>query len=119
LTEAGRFTQADRSGYDSPEYMVPIVLANFRLDLMSERGAGVEHGQKDAFQVKPGVEFLLDDSECLEQLCKPFHGVVLALDRNEKGAACDQGIQCQQSKGRRTVEEDEVRPFLRVGVIGG
>jgi len=89
--------------------MLLVVLPDLGLDLMPESGAGVEHGQQDALEDQARIESLLNDSESLEQFGQALQGIILALNRNQKGASRDQSVQGEKPERRGTIEKDEMR----------
>src|SRR5690606_31411903 len=70
--------------------------------------ATIVHGEENTFDVEPGVQPSLDETDRIQQLAQPFERIELALDGNQHRIRSGERVQGQQAQGRRAVDQDEV-----------
>jgi len=81
------------------------------LDLASEIGSVVVHGQEDALDLKWLIEGAFDTVDSVHELGNPLQSEKLALDGNEDAVGGDQSVQGEQVQGRRAIDDDVVEPI--------
>src|SRR4029450_13945998 len=70
--------------------------------------AAIEHGQCNAQYCQFGIEGAADASDRLKKLAEPLERKELALQRNKQVPCRNQGIDRQQAKRRRAVDQANV-----------
>ena len=97
------------------------MLTNLVSNLGRQVGASVVHGQDDRGHLERRIQVLLDHPNVVEQLREPLQRVVLGLNGDENFTRCHEGIDGEQAKARRTINEDIVEPrkslLLPVGEV--
>ena len=78
------------------------------LDLASEIGSVVVHGQEDALDLKWLIEGAFDTIDGIHELGNAFQSEKLALDGNEDAIGGDQSVQSEQIQGGRAIDNDVV-----------
>jgi len=109
FAKARRFTQSHAARDDSFVNAIGKMLAHVSDDLLAEVCSGIEHCHDDASQLEPLVrartEYLLDYPHDFNQ---SFQREIFALDRRQQFVSGGKRIAHQNSKRRRTVEENEI-----------
>ena len=85
------------------------MLANIGGHGLREVIAAVVHGQNDAFQSEARIKHPADTVNGLSDLRDALKGVELCLQGDQHRVGGDEGIQCQQAQGWRTIQNDEGR----------
>ena len=109
---AGRFRQPDVSGNDRGEHLAWEMSAHFLRYLRREVRAPIEHGQRHAENLQPGIHTALYRAERCHQVAEPLQREVFALHRHQDSVRCTQGVQRQQLQRRRTIHKNQVIAFL-------
>src|SRR4030095_15876857 len=73
--------------------------------LARKAGSDVIHGENDALDLQVRIEPFPNQADSLDDVGQPLHRVVLALEGNEGGVSRGQGIQGEQTQGRRTIDD--------------
>ena len=107
-SEAGRLGDSDISRDDGREHPVAKVLRGLGRYLAREVEALVVHRQQDAFDGQSRVQVALDQPDGVQELGQPLQGVVLALDGDQHRVGGHKGVDREQSKRRRTIDQDVV-----------
>src|SRR5262249_15417324 len=76
------------------------IASSLFLDSTGEQGATVVHSQQYALQGQGRIELLAHQLHDTEQASYALQGIILALQWQEDGMRCSQGIDCQKSQGR-------------------
>ena len=105
---ARRLGEPNVPRYDSLKNLARKVALNFVADLEREACPAVEHREHDPLDPQPGIEPLSDQLDGLEQVREPLERVELALKRYQDAVGGDEGIDRQEPKGWRTVNNDVV-----------
>ena len=106
---AGSLAQPDVSRDNRFEYLILEVISQLQSDLMGKVVPAVKHGEQNPFNLQSGIKRLFDQMDRLEELAQPFHGIVLALQRDKHGMGRRQGIDGEQAERRGTINEDEIK----------
>src|SRR5882724_7145480 len=89
-------------------YLISQVPLRFSADLASQAGPAIEHRQDDAFYHEGWVQPLMHQPDGPDDMGKPLHGVVLALERNQGRLGGRQRIEGQDPEGRGAVDDHVV-----------
>ena len=79
------------------EDQIPEVAFHLFIDLVAESQTVVEHRQQETLDLQIGVQFGLDDLDCIEQFGDTLQRKELALHRNDHTVAGGQGIDGDQT----------------------
>ena len=88
--------------------MVTPGLKNLGGDFRRQVRASVEHRENDPLDREFGVQMVPDEVDRRGELAQPLERVVLALDRDEHGGGCREGVDREQTERRWAVEEHVV-----------
>ena len=110
---AGCLRQTDIPGNHRGEDLAGEVLAHLLGYLGGEVGAAVEHGQRHAENLQPGIHPLFYHPQGAHQITEAFQRKILALHRNQDSVRRAQAVQGQQFQGRGAVDENQVVVLLR------
>lgn len=102
------FGEPDISGDDRIEDLCAEETAEVGCNLFRERGAVVEHCEQNSFNGQGRVDSTPKAHERIVKLGDPFHGVILALNRDEDRIAGSQRVDGQQIESWRTIDQYEV-----------
>src|SRR4029453_7311567 len=84
------------------------IASSLFLDSTGQQGATVVHGQQYALQGQGRIELLAHQLHDTEQAPYALQCIILALQWQEDGMRCGQGIDRQKPQGRRAVNQDVV-----------
>ena len=88
--------------------MPPNLLGHLRREIRPP----VEHGQRHAEDLQPGVHPAFHRAQRRHQVAEPLQREVFALHRHQDSVRRAQGVQRQQLQRRRTIHENQVVAFL-------
>ena len=78
------------------------------LDLASEIGSVIVHGEEDTLDLKWLIEGAFDAVDSVHELGDAFQSEELALDRDQDAVGGDQSVQREQIEGGWAVDDDVV-----------
>src|SRR5262245_12256622 len=84
------------------------IASSLFLDPTGQQGATVVHGQQYPLQSQRWIESLAHQLHDTEQAPYALQSIILALQRQEDGMCCGQGIDRQKSQRRWAVNQDVV-----------
>src|SRR5258705_720997 len=96
-------------------YLISKVPVAFSADLASQAGPAIEHRQNHAFHNKGWVQPFMYQRDGPDDMGKPLHGVVLALERNQGRLSRRQGIEGQDAEGRGAIDDHVVITLIDDG----
>src|SRR5215475_3211828 len=108
------FAQSDVARNDSFEDVARKIPLHLISDLECETDAAVEHREHDPFDGQACIETLAHELYRLEQVGEPLQSVELTLKRDKDGVRCSEGIDRQEAKRGRAVED-----HIALGLIEG
>ena len=104
----GRFGEADTAGDYGFEDLGAEELAKVGRDLSGQVGAFVVHGEENALNGERVVEGIANAVYGVHESGNAFKGEELALNGDEDGIGCDEGVQGQEIEGGGAVDQNEL-----------
>src|SRR6185437_4803267 len=98
LSVAWGFCQTDIPGNHRSENLGAEEAAKIGRDLFRQRRAVVVHRQQDSLDSQRRINRATQPHQCIEEFGDTFHGIVLALDRDQNGVTsseCINGLEIQ------------------------
>src|SRR5512145_200112 len=104
-TMTGRLGEPHVTWNDSIEYLTGEISLNFLTDLQRQAGPTIKHCQDNSEHREGRIQPFLDQFDGLEKMRQPLEGVELALQWDQDPVSGREGIDCQETQGRRTVDQ--------------
>jgi hypothetical protein len=83
-------------------------------DLLRERGAIIVHREKNPLYREGRINCSAQSHQRIQKLGNAFQCEILALDWDEDGIACREGIQSEKVERRRTIDQHVVVARLNI-----
>src|SRR5208283_3005957 len=107
FAETGGLGQANTAGNYSCEDLVIEKLSEIGRDLTGQVGTIVIHGEKYALYLQWMLEGIANSLDGIHKLRNTFQREEFALDGNQHGIRCNEGIKSQEIEGGRAINQDE------------
>ena len=94
--ETRGLTQADISRDNGAKHLRIKVSPHILGDIMTEPGAGVEHGEKEAFDTQTRIEPFFYEPEGVHETLQTLQGIIFTLNRNQERVSSSEGVEGEE-----------------------